>query len=195
MNVAQLCVATGADRTWLYNAKRLLDRRIHRTPSGARWWAMVRMLNQEIGLPLALSATAADRVLAQGLAPNRMRISATSDGSMSLQLDLPRFLSTTNALLASAFAFVPSRGRGRPRRAARQRPVIDKFSPAWEIRVRPESEKLSRLAEQLREWEAYPRGIERGLTFVMDAATLRAVPRLALVTTQGEIDVVLAADA
>ncbi|HVT39727.1 MAG TPA: hypothetical protein VHE78_11820 [Gemmatimonadaceae bacterium] len=164
---------------------------MHRTPSGARWWGMVRMLNYELGLPLTLAARAADKVLSSGLAPNRVRISATTDGAMALQLDLQRFLSTSNASLAAAFAFGPTRGRGRPRLTSRQNPVIDQFLSIWEIRVDDEPDKLHRLARQLGEWEAYPRGIEHGLPFIMDAATLRAVPRLALVTNRGDINVLL----
>ena len=55
---------------------------------------MVRMLNHELGVPLKLAAVAADRVLTEAIAPNRIRISASTDGSMALQLDIPRFLST-----------------------------------------------------------------------------------------------------
>ena len=51
--------------------------------------------------------------------------------------------------------------------------------------------KLDRLGRQLRDWNAYPRGIEPGLPFIMDAATLRAVPRLALTTSKGDIDVIV----
>jgi hypothetical protein len=153
------------------------------------------MLNHELGLPLSLAAKAADRVLGSGLAPNRIRVSATTDGAMALQLDLQRFLSTSNASLAAAFAFGPTRGRGRPRLTPRQKPVIDQFSSVWEIRVDDEPEKLDRLARQLRDWEAYPRGIERGLPFIMDVATMRAVPRLALVTSRGDINVILVARA
>jgi hypothetical protein len=191
MNAAQMAIATRSDRTWLDNSRRLLGRRMHRTPSGARWWGMVRMLNHELGLPLALAARAADRVLGSGLAPNRIRISATADGAVALLLDLQRFLSTSNASLAAAFAFGPTQGRGRPRLVPRQKPVIDQLSSIWEIRVDDEADKVDRLARQLREWEAYPRGIEHGLPFIMDAATLRAVPRLALVTSRGDINIVL----
>jgi hypothetical protein len=151
------------------------------------------MLNHELGLTLALAAKAADRVLTDALAPNRIRLSASSDGSMALRLDLERFLSTTNASLAAAFAFAPVRGPGRPPRV-QPRTVADSLESAQEIHVERDSDELDRLAEQLREWEAYPRGIERGLPFIMDAATLRAVPHLALITNRGEIDVHVATD-
>jgi hypothetical protein len=154
---------------------------------------MVRMLNHELGLTLALSAKAADRVLTEGLAPNRIRLSASSDGSMALRLDLERFLSTTNASLAAAFAFAPTRGRGRPPRRIQPRAAADPVGSAQEIRADTDTDTLDRLARQLREWEAYPRGIERGLPFIMDVATLRAVPDLALTTNRGEINVHVAA--
>jgi hypothetical protein len=68
---------------------------------------------------------------------------------------------------------------------------VDVFPSVWEIHVEREATKLDRLGQQLREWKAYPRGIEFGLPFIMDAATLRAVPRLALTTTKGDIDIVV----
>ena len=79
---------------------------------------MVRMLNHELGLPLEAAARAADAVLKPGVAPNRIRIAATSDGSASLQVDLERFLSTANAALAAALAFVQPKRRGRPQLSA-----------------------------------------------------------------------------
>jgi hypothetical protein len=156
---------------------------------------MVRMLNHELGVSLKLAANAADRVLTSGLAPNRIRISASRDRSMALHLDLDRFLSTANAALAAAYAFAPSRGPGRPKKQRRHKSAVDESSMAWEIGIEDNPEELSRLAQQLREWQAYPRGIERGLPFIMDVATLRAVPRLALVTTRGEVDVVISEQA
>jgi hypothetical protein len=58
-----------------------------------------------------------------------------------------------------------------------------------EIRVESAPDKLERLSRQLREWNAYPRGIQPGLPFIMDAATLRAVTRLPLSTSRGDVDV------
>ena len=164
---------------------------MHRTPSGARWWGMVRMLNHELGLPLKSAARVADLVLHSPAAPHRVRLAATTDGAVALRIDLERFHSTANASLSAAFAFGQPRGRGRPRKPQRRRPLIDVFPGVWEIRIEREPSKLERLGQQLRDWGAYPRGIERDLPFIMDAATIRAVPRLALTTSKGEIDVVL----
>jgi hypothetical protein len=191
MTYGQMAIATRADRAWLNNARRLLGKKMHRTPNGARWWGMVRMLNHELGIPLRSASKAADLVLHANSAPHRVRVSATLDGSVALRIDLERFHSTSNARLAAAFAFGTARSRGRPRKPQRRRPLVDVFPSVWEIRVEREPSKLERLANQLRAWDAYPRGIEAGLPFIMDAATLRAVPRLALMTSKGEIDVLV----
>jgi hypothetical protein len=45
------------------------------------------------------------------------------------------------------------------------------------------------LAGLLAAWHAYPRGVEPGLTFIMDARTLRASPILTLTTDHGDLDV------
>lgn len=186
-----MAIATRSSTTWLNNARRILARRMHRTPNGARWWGMVRMLNHELGLPLRSSARVADLVLQASAEPHRVRIAATTDGAIALRIDLERFHSTANASLSAAFAFGQSRSRGRPRKPRRRRPLIDVFPSVWEIRVEREPSKLEKLGQQLRDWGAYPRGIEAGRPFIMDAATIRSVPRLALTTTKGDIDVLL----
>jgi hypothetical protein len=186
-----MAIATRSSRIWLNNARRILGRRMHRTPSGARWWGMVRMLNHELGLPLKSAARVADLVMGSSTAPHRIRLAATSDGAIALRIDLERFHSTANAAVAAAFAFGQPRGRGRPSKPRRRRPLIDVFPSVWEIRVERDPAKLERLGQQLSDWSAYPRGIEQGLPFIMDAATLRAVPRLALTTTKGDIDVLV----
>lgn len=45
------------------------------------------------------------------------------------------------------------------------------------------------LASLLASWHAYPRGIEKGLPFIMDDRTLRSAPILTLTTKEGDIDV------
>jgi hypothetical protein len=186
-----MAIATRSDTAWLNNARRLLAKRMHRTPNGARWWGMVRMLNHELGLPLKSAAKVADLVLHTSAAPHRVRLDATTDGAIALRIDLERFHSTANASLAAAFAFGKPRGRGRPPKPKRKRPLIDVFPNVWEIRIERDPAKLERLGTQLKDWDAYPRGIEAGLPFIMDAATLRAVPHLALTTSKGDIDVLL----
>ncbi len=191
MTFEQLAIATRSSTAWLNNARRLLGRRMHRTPSGARWWGLVRMLNHEVGIPLKSSALAADLILGGETSTHRVRIAASDDGSTGLSVDLERFHSTANAALSAAFAFAPLKKRGRPRRSRAQRSNSFEFSPVWEIRVQNEREALTDLAHHLREWDAYPRGIEPGLPFIMDLATLQALPRLALSSSKGPINVIL----
>ena len=50
-------------------------------------------------------------------------------------------------------------------------------------------ENIERLATLLAQWNAYPRGIEHGLPFFMDARTFSTTPTLTLQTTEGAIDV------
>ena len=50
---------------------------------------------------------------------------------------------------------------------------------------------IAALASLLAGWNAYPRGVEKGLTrsFIMDDRTLRNAPILTLTTSEGDIDV------
>jgi hypothetical protein len=48
---------------------------------------------------------------------------------------------------------------------------------------------IATLAKLLAGWEAYPRGVERGLPFIMDDHTFRGAPILTLTTIEGDIDV------
>jgi predicted nucleotidyltransferase len=48
---------------------------------------------------------------------------------------------------------------------------------------------VTRLAGLLSKWKAYPRGIERGLPFFMDARQFRTIPIMTLTTDEGFIDV------
>lgn len=149
------------------------------------------MLNHEVGIPLKSSAQAADLILGGETSTHRVRIAASDDGSAGLYVDLERFHSTANASLSAAFVFAPLKKRGRPKRSRAQKPKSIDFSPVWEIRVKSDREALTRLAHHLREWDAYPRGIEPGLPFIMDVATLLALPRLALSSAKGPINVLL----
>ncbi len=50
------------------------------------------------------------------------------------------------------------------------------------------SSNLDRLAELLLSWNAYPRGVELGLPFIMDRRTLTTNPILTLTTNEGALD-------
>jgi hypothetical protein len=53
----------------------------------------------------------------------------------------------------------------------------------------PGKANVTRLAEVLSQWDAYPRGIERGLPFFMDERQFRTTPIMTLTTREGFIDV------
>lgn len=50
-------------------------------------------------------------------------------------------------------------------------------------------ESVRALAALLARWQAYPRGVERGLPFIMDERTLRMAPTMTLSTREGDLDV------
>jgi predicted nucleotidyltransferase len=50
-------------------------------------------------------------------------------------------------------------------------------------------DNLERLAKLLRDWNAYLRGVERGLPFVLDVQALRITPIMTLTTDLGDIDI------
>jgi len=45
------------------------------------------------------------------------------------------------------------------------------------------------LAKLLAAWEAYPRGVEEGLPFIMDDRTLRGAPIMTLTTAEGDLNI------
>lgn len=52
-----------------------------------------------------------------------------------------------------------------------------------------DSGNVNALGKILHRWKAYPRGVERGLPFIMDGTTLRGAPVLTLTSTEGDVDV------
>jgi predicted nucleotidyltransferase len=50
-------------------------------------------------------------------------------------------------------------------------------------------DNLLRLADTMAGWNAYVRGVARGLPFLMDVRTLRTTPVMTLVTDHGDIDI------
>ncbi|MDQ6716811.1 MAG: hypothetical protein M3Z17_00530 [Gemmatimonadota bacterium] len=48
---------------------------------------------------------------------------------------------------------------------------------------------VSALGDLLKNWNAYPRGVEKGLPFIMDGKTLRGAPMMTLTSREGDVDV------
>ncbi len=57
-----------------------------------------------------------------------------------------------------------------------------------------DEQNVSRLADLLSSWNAYPRGVQLGLPFFMDARQFRTQPGMTLTTREGEIDVLAHVD-
>ena len=209
-------MVVGSDVQWLYNSSRQLSRPLAKTAVDAQWWRLVRLIHADVGLPLRSAGAIADAAIRPGSAPSRLRLNATPDGALLLQLDLDRFFSTFAAALSSALVFSNGNPRGRPRRKALLSPISPVASPTPSGRFGAALRALSahhveftnlgdasgvlrlayatppknieRLVALLSTWAPYPRGIEPGFPFHMDAATLRVVPKLPLMSSEGSID-------
>jgi hypothetical protein len=64
--------------------------------------------------------------------------------------------------------------------------VTNDLDICYDARDRDNVESLARL---LAKWDAYPRGVDKDLPFIMDDRTLRGAPVMTLTTTGGDIDV------
>ena len=64
-----------------------------------------------------------------------------------------------------------------------------RFTNDIDICYEPSDDNIEHLAARLRRWNAYLRGVERGLPFTMDARTFRTTPIMTLTTEAGNIDV------
>ena len=114
MTPRQLAIAAGADLKWLLNSAALLGRRIRHTPADARWWGMVRLLSETLGLPLQHAAAAATRSLGEAGTARHFSIDTDASESASVVIDLLRFQSIFLANLSRALVRETPRRRGRP---------------------------------------------------------------------------------
>ena len=218
--LSDLVISTtvGCSATWLYNASRILHHDIERTPNNTRWWRLVHLIHSDLGLPLRAASKIADATL-NGLAPTRVRLNATPDGSVAIQLDMDRFLSSSSAALSSARNFSVPAPRGRPPRTPRQDANEDNSIPgaakiqtvrlgAFEAHgadvsvllsskqgvltamYDPSPKNLDRVAAALTALRAKHRGIPDNWPNTIDAITIRTVPRLALTTSDGPLDLI-----
>lgn len=112
MTLAQFAIAVGATPKWVQNAAATLRRRFAYTTAEAMRLGLARTLAETAGVPLL----AADRMAASALEDPESRASLVAeapDGSVSVSIDVQRYLSTFNVRLSRARAYVP-RPRGRP---------------------------------------------------------------------------------
>ena len=113
MNLAQVAVSAAADIKWLLNSSALLRRRILYTAADSRWWGLVRLLTDSLGLPLAGAARAATASLT-GEAGAVVRFDSDPSHSASLHVDLARYGSVFLGNLSRALTHETPKRRGRP---------------------------------------------------------------------------------
>ena len=78
-----------------------------------------------------------------------------------------------------------SANNGHVQRAHGSRRVTDDIDICYDT----SKSNVERLANLLLRWKAYPRGIDKGLPFFMDARQFRITPLMTLTTSDGFIDV------
>lgn len=113
MTPRQTAVAAGADLKWLRNSAALLRRRLHYTPEAARWWGLVRLLVDELGLTLKAAADAATAALRPGTAQVKRRTGSAQP--VRIELDRPLYESVFLANLSRALTQETPKRRGRTR--------------------------------------------------------------------------------
>jgi len=93
------------------------------------------------------------------------------------------FATTLQGLRANEIKFVVVGGLAATAHGSRR--VTDDVDICYD----PGKSNVTRLAKLLSKWDAYPRGIDRGLPFFMDERQFRTTPIMTLTTREGFIDV------
>ena len=111
---AQLAIVVGADRKWIQNARRILDRPIRNDEHEARWLGLVHELHTTLGCSLDDAADIAD--VACDAPADQAIITARESRSRCtvVTLDLKRARQQHRLRLASALELPPADRRGRP---------------------------------------------------------------------------------
>jgi hypothetical protein len=112
MTARQTAVAAAADLKWLTNAASLLRRHLRYDAEAARWWGLVRLLVDELGLTLKAAAAEATAALATRR-KGSPRGSTHNAGPARIDIDLPRYESIFLANLSRALIHETPRRRGR----------------------------------------------------------------------------------
>jgi hypothetical protein len=116
MTARQTAIAAGADLKWLVNSAALLRSPLRYTPQAAKWWGLVRLLTEKLGLSLKAAADAATAALGQTGSSSRVSAGSDSSGATAIVVDLRRYESTFLANLSRALQLETPRRRGRPAR-------------------------------------------------------------------------------
>jgi hypothetical protein len=124
MTARQFAVASAADIKWIMNSAALLRRRLRYNASEARWWGIVRLLTETIGLPLKTAAAAATASLRVTQSSTPVTIGADPSHSASIVVDLARYESIFLGNLSRARVHETPKRKGRPPRLAAGRQAL-----------------------------------------------------------------------
>ena len=113
MTPRQAAVAAASDLKWLTNSAALLGRRLRYTTDSARWWGLVRLLVDDLGLTLKAAADAATAALNTGKTASAPVTDAAC--AVRIEVDRPRYESIFLANLSRAVNHETPRRRGRVR--------------------------------------------------------------------------------
>jgi hypothetical protein len=116
MTARQTAVAAAADLKWLTNSAALLRRPLRYHAREAKWWGLVRLLVDRLGLTLKAAADTATAVLHTPDSRAPIDPGADPSGSAALVVDLPRYESVFLANLSRALVLETPRRRGRATR-------------------------------------------------------------------------------
>jgi hypothetical protein len=116
MTARQTAIAAGANLKWIVNSAALLGRRVRYDRQHAKWWGLVWLLTEQLGLSLRAAAAVSTVALRGGSSSTQVTAGADPSGSASLIVDLARYESIFLANLSRALVHETPRRRGRPPR-------------------------------------------------------------------------------
>jgi hypothetical protein len=124
MTRSQFAIAVMADEKWVENAPRLLGRRLAYTENEARWYALVRLFNQDIGVTLSRAALLADEALTYPAEARTIILGKTTVADAGISIDRALFESSFGASLSVALDMGGPKRRGRMSRQSNGRNAV-----------------------------------------------------------------------
>ena len=125
MTAHQFAIAARTDAKWILNSSALLGRSVQRSRADSRWWGLVWLLTESLGLPLQAAAEAATTSLGTRGEIVKITVMADPSHSASLLIDLHRYESIFLGNLSRALVRETPRRRGRPSRVRSGAGAID----------------------------------------------------------------------
>lgn len=116
MTARQTAVAAAAELKWIVNSAALLGRPLRYNRPQAKWWGLVWVLTEQLGLSLRAAAAASTAALAGGTSSASVHAGGDPSGSASLIVDIARYESIFLGNLSRALVHETPRRRGRPAR-------------------------------------------------------------------------------